>query len=61
MDDAGMSQSCKGFARWHVEPPATADGVFRVGDAEGHRVRRKFFTAEAAELYAAQLEGIQVR
>jgi len=59
MPGAGMSQSSKGFARhWHVEPPANPDGVFRIADAAGRHLLRKFFTAESARLYAARLEGI---
>ena len=54
-----LSPLVRRFVRsWHVEPPTTPDGLFRIADAAGHHLLRKFFTAQSAQLYVAQLEGI---
>ena len=49
-----MSPLTRRFAhRWHVEP--RPDGLYQIGDEEGHRLKKHFFTAEAANTYARQL------
>jgi len=39
--------------RWHAE--LAPDGLWHVGDEEGHHLRKHFFTVESARAYAAAL------
>jgi hypothetical protein len=49
-----MSPLCKRSARkWYAA--LAADGLWRIRDGEGHQLRRRFFTADAAEAYTWQL------
>ena len=54
--DSEMSPLCRRFARrWHVEPPLTPDGLWRIADAQGNHVRKRFFTEKFADDYCGQL------
>ena len=54
--DSEMSPLCRRFVqRFHVEPPLTPDGLWRIADAEGKHVRKRFFTEKSADDYCEQL------
>ena len=53
---AEMSPLCRRFARrWHVEPPHTADEPWRIADADGQHIRKRFFTEKSANEYCQGL------